>query len=472
MSIYSIDSYQPYRPQLSLCSKLYQVTEIVAQIAVRILFVAASILAAAAMFPLSFHAVAIPIAGFGAAIISSFFFPQKRQIVAPLPPDSPRGLHNASQNCAFNSLVHFLESDPQIAHWLRHPLRADIDMAGFQNFMAGYHPTPRLMNDFAAYAAAQNPPRQVPSMFTDFLNAYVAPPEERHSFLNIKDVYRDIHLLHRTYSWLLTNYDQAMAENRPSLRGTQALRLAISQINPMISDSSLDQEDAPEILASVLNVLPNAHKMKIEVATHYEVGDHPIADLPDATSRKVEVDGSFTLALKPGAHTANLEEMFHHYCNEEIDTESSDVSVVRTSADGQQRRYKIDRRTFRILEAPTALRFQIKRQAQERELSSWYSWIIPDWFPVIGERQVKLETPVAAPEEMTITLASGERKTYRLASFINHGGSTPKSGHYTACRIVNGRKYHMNDASVSLIDQQLWEKKLRQAYLLCYLPVT
>ena len=84
---------------------------------------------------------------------------------------------------------------------------------------------------------------------------------------------------------------------------------------------------------------------------------------------------------------------------------------------------------------------------------------------------VKKDTPVQVPDVLPIALANGERREYRLVSFVNHHGSTIESGHYTANRTINGRNYHMSDDRVTLVDRAARDEALRQAYLLCYVPV-
>ena len=50
------------------------IAEVIVQIAVRVMFVAACILMAAAAFPLSFHVVVIPIVALGSTWLSSTFY--------------------------------------------------------------------------------------------------------------------------------------------------------------------------------------------------------------------------------------------------------------------------------------------------------------------------------------------------------------------------------------------------------------
>jgi hypothetical protein len=111
------------------------VVEAVTQIAVRILFIIGTILMAAALLPVSFHAVVIPFLAIGASFLSAFFFVKQQSAVEipPIPLDfgkpvsiEPKGFKNWNDNCWAHALFHLLEKDPNIRLFLRrksgHPL--------------------------------------------------------------------------------------------------------------------------------------------------------------------------------------------------------------------------------------------------------------------------------------------------------------------------------------------------------------
>lgn len=503
-TVSSVAAPKPATPQLSYCSKLARLTEVILQIAIRVLFIGGSILMAAAAFSLNLHTIALPVVAFGSTILASFFFPPKNLVsgpyfdllppllrpiqgaqarpqMEPLPVDAPRGLINLSQNCPFNSLVHFLEGVPGIAEFLRHPLTPQTTMQQFQSFMARYHPSARLMADFAVYAAAQNPKRPVPAMFTDFIENYV-PPAGDSSFRKIQEVYRNLNHLHGTYAHFLADYDQAVRENRTPVAGTQNLRLAMSRMTPRISPSELDQEDAPEILTQILSILPDEYKVRIEQATRYAVGEHPIIELPDGrTSRKEDRIGYFTLELKEGIQSARLGQLYDNFRDYDVEhhptyqVEKDGVmftTIDPVTKEPVRKRYSSEHTTIRIMEAPPVLFFQIKRFYRNNETAkSWWSWLIPSWFPTLTPRTVKRDIPVEIPDELTIDIADGTQRRYRLVTYINQWGSSIDRGHYTAAGKKNERKFFMNDQLVTLADQPSWDERALQAYLLGYVPV-
>jgi hypothetical protein len=145
---------------LTLCNRLKNMALAIARVAIQILFVAISVASAAVVFPVSLHVVAIPFVAFGSAFLSGFFF-QKESRAAPLQPaqlppiiysesqppitqttsvpqEAPCGLVNTGNNCAFNALVHYLNSDPVCAAWVRNPATLPAPFAPFATFFAAY----------------------------------------------------------------------------------------------------------------------------------------------------------------------------------------------------------------------------------------------------------------------------------------------------------------------------------------------
>lgn len=475
-------------PRQSYGSKLKQIVEVIIQISFRILFIAGSILIASACFPLHWHSFALPVVALGTTLLASFLFPPRNVAQGPyfdalpplirpiqgaepqaqppvLPPGAPRGLINLSNNCAFNALIHFLEGVPQIAEFFRHPLTPHISLQGFQDFMRQYEPPPQLMADFANYVRSQNVLSPVPALFSTFISTYVPSDRDKVAFKEIQETYQKLNHLHEIYCQFLTAYDQAVQGDQSPVGGTQNLRLALNRIAPFISDQPDHQEDAPELLTQILGVLPHQYQTKIEEQTKYAVGEHPILDNPQGITRKRDFIRYFTLELKDEMNTPRLEELFRNFCDYDVEHQEG---IRFQSIDGFSRRYS-SHRTIKILEPPPALFFQIKRYYRNEDVpKSWLSRLFPRLAPILGPRLEKRDTPVEAPDQITIPIADGSQKTYRLATFLNQWGQTIESGHYTAACVKNGRKYFINDQTVTLADPQSWEQQRRQAYLLCY----
>lgn len=451
----SVSAEPPISEPLSFCSKIKQLAELVIQIAVPILFISASILAAAAYFPLNFHAVAIPIIAIGSTYLAGFFFPQPRSVTPPyfdtlfpliqpietpdgeMPPqfrDAPRGLGNAYRNCAFNSLVHYLEGDPQIGKWLRNPLPQEIDLEGFEKFLAGYNPPKQLVDDFKAYYYANLQNRtHIPGMFKNFLNDYKGTVDQN-ARKKIQGIFVNLPLIQETFSAFLNAYDRNVLQNKIVAvdADSQTLRTALSQISPAINPSAAITIDAPEVLGFILDTLPDDQKLLLKRTYHYNKHGR---DLMKASSHsKQELTGFLPLEFDDDDPAPSLKKMLENYCH-------------NTNIDSP----RVDYETVCFLKAPPVLRIAFNRFTHKQN----------------PYRQIKKDNAIDVPSELEIM----ERK-YRLVSFVNHHGDFIK-GHYTAGRIVNGQKFIMDDRKVTPVeDQAAWEEQLRHAYLLCYLPVS
>ena len=403
------------------CSKMRQIVEIIAQIAVQILFIAISIVTAGAAFPPIAHVVVIPAVAFGSALLAGFFFAKPDSIFTPyfdfpkpliellppaapglmpanLPRDAPRGIDNESNNCWINALTQFFAADPQLAEWLRN-----------------------------------------------------AP------------------ILQGAYGKFLTAYNQALQDNLAVVNAnSQELRIALNKIAPGISASANEQVDAAEAMLYILNMLPHEQKMRIQTTYHLDskMEPPPVRNLVE----KEEGTAFFTLEFDPSQSLSprkccrrvpppqpprfSLEEMYRKYVDHKNEEPYTFGNMREIGMDGNLHAYPIVRGTVHLLQAPPVLRFQIKR----------FTFSSPD------SLAVKIDAPIESPPELEIALASGEKRRYRLASFVHHSGSD-NHGHYTAGRIVNGQKYLISDAKVISVDHPTWEKLLQEAYLLCYLPV-
>ena len=62
-----------------------------------------------------------------------------------------------------------------------------------------------------------------------------------------------------------------------------------------------------------------------------------------------------------------------------------------------------------------------------------------------------------------------EETKYKLVSFINHSGTSPQCGHYTACVSRDDDSFFMcNDSSVFSMEKVHFEKLSSLAYVLFY----
>jgi hypothetical protein len=482
--------------QPTVCAKFYQLAEVITQIAVKILFVVGSILVSAAAFPIAWHAIVIPFVAISATLLAGFFYPQPSpisgalfQVLQPLvrpvqvaangqfpadfPADAPRGLLNryqnvGAQNCPFNSMAEFIDNEPELAHWLRHPLTDAIDMPTFRNAMAEYAPPAYVLDQFNAYydglPAAERPP--IPAAFTAFLQQFVAPLADANVVDAFKSTYQNLRLIQAPFSQFFAAYDQAVQGRLAVTAGnSQNLRVALSQVTALVDPNPHQQMDIAQVMDPFLSLLPDRLKARIE--TTYYLNTTGLPAVIDPPQPKVERVGLLSLPIPPGI-PRNLEALYQNYCN------NGDVDPLKCwGVDGVRRSYPIERVTVSLVEPPSALRFQIKRFSSERPPESFFNRWIPSLFPRLPPREVKINDAIESPNEFSVTLKDGRVCRYRLASFVNHSG-TCGGGHYTSARIVNGHKYLISDTQVTLVTPELeatWNEQLRHAYLLCYLPV-
>lgn len=477
--------------QGAFCSKLYEAAEAIAKIAIRVLFVVANLLMTAALFPISWHAIVIPFVAIGSVALAGFFFPHAGRALgerfphpgplirpvrtdAPMPENftehAPVGYVRQGQNCAFNAAAHVLDSEPQIAEWLRNPIPEEIDLAGFQNFLNDYNPSPNFVQRFNEYVA-EHPRQPIPALFTQFLQQYLeryAPQgEERGNYFSIQDAFRNMTALHRSLSEFYRANDEALqARQAVSMGNSLNLRVAVSRVSQEIRSDPHQQVDADELIKAILNMLPNRFKIHMQESCHMLDPQMPNPPLP----RREPPAGLIPLDLNLNDLPFTLERLLQHHCNDER------VEPVRRG----EAYYQVERISREFVEPPSALRFHIRRFSQEWATTemSWGEWL-RSFFktPEPRPRQLqfrKNDTPVECPEEFSIRLQNGEERRYRLASFLNHHGNSG-GGHYTSAEIRDGRKYLEDDTVVTLVESQAdherWNDWLSHSYLLCYLPV-
>lgn len=472
-------SQQPYHPPLLFRAK--EIATAVVQLAVRLLFVVGTILATASALPLHLHAWVIPAVAIGATTLAAFFFPKSPQLdlvkkshsgnlfIQPinvskalaegLGAEAPRGLSNGLNNCAFNSVLSCLQRIPQIAAWAR-TLTKGIDMTGLEQFLADYETPQRIVEAFRAFVDAQ-PHRRPPlrELFQDFLQDPIWNDSRA-----LKETYTDLLPLQCALADFFVLYDEAVRNNWPvSGSNTQGIRAALSQITNGLVPNTPIQVDAGEILGHIFSRLPPRMMMRVSETYRYDTRGLPqIRDNPEGVTRTQEQKTILPLVLPKEEFSPHLEKVFQRFlCNV--------TDIKRKNVHGKDTVYPTTALT-EFLEFPPCMWIQLMRfdhDEARRSVLTWFqSWIWPE----INERQVKLHTPVQIPNELPITLATGEKRTYRLAAFVNHWGEYG-SGHYTADWATNGHKYHIDDTQVTVPDQAEWKENLQKAYLLCYLPV-
>lgn len=244
------------------------------------------------------------------------------------------------------------------------------------------------------------------------------------------------------YGKFLQSYDAAIRDNLAVAVGPSSLREIFHRLFPrVIHSSSYVQMDAEEVMTQILDPFPNPLKMHIQITRYLDESRLPPVSLHENPSSSEERVGHLSLPM----NGTTLEDLLYNFMDS-----SPDVNIVREGANFSPYSYPVVRETVQFLEAPPALRLQLKRFYSDGGL-------------------LKNGTPIQIPPTLELPLASKKTKTYRLVSFVRHGGSL-QSGHYIAGQIMNGRAYLMNDEKVTLASQQAWENHLQQAYLLCYLP--
>lgn len=524
-------SLQPNQGIASYYERLKKTAEVVVQIAIQIFFIAASILTAAAAFPVRFHSILLPLVGLSTTLYSSLFYlfpnPLSEDALEPhsplliavqadpvvihpapqVPPQQLRGLVREGNNCCFNSTFQFINSDPQIANWFRAPFTHEIDLAAFENFLASYQPGQQAIARFREYVDQTPHPRPtIPFMFRMFA-------EQHSDFLNVVPQRETWFQNQLTETMNLEDFEHFLAPCHPTERLIQGFRAYIAQQprpganipaqfqaflaqNPYFKQVRKLRETFEAIIAlhqffysydngtaDARNGIGLADSQKLRVALHRL--DPNINRLSNQQEDAGQVLSSLFSLLPPEQHIliqnevrrngelAPLQDPLRN-CYLHLDLiENQPVSqleqMFRNSCDYNPTPDTNIRLTFP--EAPNALRFQINRFKWIPPQPTWWSRRFPAFFSDNPGTPGKVSTPIEVPEEITITLRNGEQKRYRLVSFINHQGESANSGHYIAGRIVNENRYIFDDMQVTLVDPAQWQERLRQAYFLSYLPV-
>ncbi len=451
----------------------------------------------AVLIPLSWSFVALPMIGIGAAMLSAFFFQmelgnssksiealpsQLRQIMerpiqfaAPMPADfpqtAPRGLFRAGMNCCVNAPMQIIHAEPQALQSLL--AQPPLELEAFILYLAPYALRPQLIQAFRDFFAAQDPHEPVPNAFARFLADYnPAGDNFRDEVIKFRDVYNKILILQPHLGNFLGAYEQTVQQNRAFVNAnSQTIRLILSRIAQAINPSQGVQLDAAEVLTPIFDILPNAQKMHIEVETRYRVeGAVPIAGVPDGIIRNDEYTWGFQLEMDQNNSRPNLLRMFQNHLRERLNLPKQEDWIFQDNINGQRERYQPLERRFNVLEAPPALRFQVKRFASVRPTQSWLTRLLPEWFPGMGWRSVKLQNPITAPAVFLIQPVNGPAQNYNLTAILVHEGNTPNSGHYKAYLKMDGQTYCCDDHRITRIDQQAWDRAVQQAYMYFYYP--
>lgn len=478
-----------------VCSKVYELAEVITQIAIRSAFIFSHILMTAACFPLSWHWLVIPISALGSTTLAAFFFPQNRilpprelhninPLVRPfnaalMPPHFPENsavaYRNTSGNdCAFNASLHFFDSDPQIAAWMRNPVNDNTDLPAFIEFLRQYNPEEALIDHFQQFVNLQVLPRpSIRQLFRTFLEGYEGDVGM------IEEQFNNTQIIHEVLADFFEANDHAKQSRLLISEGdSNRVRQALHQINPLISAAN-EQTDAPEIINTILDLLPNPMKMKIEETRVINTQGLPE---PAPTPPRSDITNLVNLEIPRESLGTDLNALFSHFYES---NDHDDVLLRRRNINGIETPYPVIGTITQFTEAPQALRICIKRRRNELPSQGWWNQGIEYMrrrYPRLGRilprpmvfDTVKVDTSVECPDVMTIALKNGEHKRYRLASFVTHLGGV-NSGHYIAGEIRDGQKFIENDSIVTLVQSQaeeaIWQKHLRKSYLLCYLPV-
>lgn len=494
-----------FQEPVTCCSVLCNLAEMVGQLAVRAIFVFATIFTSAVLLPIAWHWIVLPITTLGSISLAAFFFPRfhlmlggeamptiPRPVSLPsngllpesYPPGSAIGYNRVGQNCAFNAMAHFFDLDPGIGAWMRQRLvEPGVSLDAFLQVLAQYQPPVTMVEQFRLFVAAQlqliaaqQPPpaegtrpnpeqRSIPDLFSLFLRQYQPPQEELGEVRRIKSIF-DLfqHVLPEFYG---ASDRDAQARRAVSTARSDTIRTALSGISLDISPSNGEQEDAGVIARALFNFLPLDQQVHIETTYHYNMnGLPPMLEAPQPQRTH------WPLLQLPFERTdpdgISLETLVNRYCRH-----SQSHSLRRSGQDGQLYNYPVDSVSVEFVEPPPALRFQLNRFTDETLSPGILSRLLPSVFPPVTWQGVKLDTQVAMPDRLSIRLQNGQIRNYVLAGFATHTGSY-NSGHYTSGEIRGGRKYLHNDALVTLVEtpetEALWEHQKNSSYLVCYLP--
>jgi hypothetical protein len=586
MSVSSVSSASnsvPFVPEREE-SRVQKIALMAAQLAIRILFVVGFTLLTMALTPLSFHAVLLPSVFCCTAVLSLFFFNQDGEKEAhplvspstpnefisldspvsspvqdgqvrpllsremefpsyvdpnafddPLPPylpsDAPRGVYNQGNNCAFNSVIQLLKSDPKICEWVRKILPQGNQMEAFDDFFREYNVSEDALNAFHQFAAEN------PLGFRDAFERFISvdyPHEEECQAVHdlcqfLSNPEHPIPAGNEFADWesfldehcVPANYTGRFREFFEQKRLQIALEKFVVGYQPEGGDrvkfdtikGVLKIQNAFRVFFEAYSraeekgkKLVNSNSQRIRVALSQLEGSQIHASssyqedafdilrilldfLPDRQkfSAKQAIHlNTFGLPAIAGSDIAQRDIPVETIIPLELNPQGSLLLAFQNyiqntnlegnylrcrDVEGTMRDYPINRVELSFINVPSALRLQIKRTQFEmpEPREGWFGWFW-DWWSGSQGRAMKNSTPIDVPLELNLPIVDRAPMKYVLNSFVNHLGDSPNSGHYTSYRAVGGHYYHINDREVTLLSQEAWMEAARGAYLLCYLP--
>ncbi len=451
-------------PPPGLIEKLLGLAEVIFQVAFRIFFIMAHVAMAAAIFPFSWHVIALPIAAVGSGVMASFLFPEETWLrpisetfspvmdslkalndqsllPAHYPAGSPVGYKNKIADSAFNATAHFFDSNPKLAEWLRRPLgEGEIPTRLIQLLSNEYGLRPSVAEKFLAFV--HNYPERHLSARTMFFKFLEKNPE----FEGAEQI-RDLFNAHDALRAFYKANDEAVRDKRAISQGNSAvLRNVLTRLN---GAAFPDEVSADEVSRLVLDhIAPRQFRSYIETT-------YP--GLPQVDKTMV---GLHPLHISEGG-PKDLQALVDGYCTDA-------------------------RRQIRFSEAPSALHLWIKRVKDVPPPAGCYNRFLRGMhkrYPNFSEFALqrpklatkgRIDTPIQRPEEISIPLKDGKRQRYQLKSYVTHLGKA-NSGYYVSGEIRGEHRFRENDTIVTLVetekDQAHWNEELSQADLLCYLPV-
>ncbi len=216
-----------------------------------------------------------------------------------------------------------------------------------------------------------------------------------------------------------------------------------SKICPAFEMAGLfKQHDAPECMLVLLTAIGISYQLTTKTAS---------SDNPGVSSSETEI--SRILAVELGKETASFQKLLEAYSAKEIVDDPGNLWVK------DQVKYSKYTREHKISgELPESIVIQLKRM---------------EWSKLLKQR-VKLGTKVTWDSDV-VDLAclidpelykDGQSTKYTLVAYVNHHGSTPKFGHYTANVLDETTWIKLNDSSDPELKLKHEEKGDREsAYL-------
>jgi len=510
--------------------------KIVAQLALQILIPFAAALLSYFLLPASALTIGVPTITICTAFIVAFLsvgegiFPFAK-IETPLPANAPRGMVNGVMNCWANSLAQTLLSDNKLIDWFsdfpdewerieRLPFLPDAffpinevqvayrDSAPFDNYLQLMHPP------LSAFVEEQNSgtrnyaksyyrkycgnfqgtdeefdellldPQFIENLYTEdqqkiktYFQILAEAPEASSYFAFFAEIPEEERLACKdalvAFQLFVRSYDEAQEANLPQLEfRSQELRVALSNLNPLIDPNPMVQLDPMEGLTAILQFLtPRDLKVDVVGFKEYAQGPNP-AIQGGARIQTRETNQSGYMQLTVTGSYPNLQDMVKQVADQR--NENPELLVTQRAVDGIDYPYLVEREGRQFVEAPPTLWLHIKRMANI-EHSGWecLQRLMSNWFSCAPVGLKKLTTPITAQPQITIELQNGEEKQYQLNAVMVHEGPNLQIGHYISYRRVetepgNWVWFEMNDARVRQLSDEEAARLAEQGYAYLY----